>query len=98
MSVLRCGSTRWHMHLRRPVPKGSPGVGPARAAWLAAPVAGACTVALPVFGTDAALEFIVREHPTVVCGTPAQLAMLTAKFDRANTRTVRLWYTSGSVL
>ncbi len=76
----------------------SPGVGPARAAWLAAPVAGACTVALPVFGAEAALELIVREHPTVVCGTPAQLAMLTAKLDRANTRTVRLWYTSGSVL
>ncbi len=76
----------------------SPGVGPARAAWLAAPVAGSCVVALPAFSTDAALEMIVRERPTVVCGTPAQLAMLAAKLDRADCSSVRLWYTAGSVL
>ena len=76
----------------------SPGVGPARAAWLASPVAGSCVVALPVFGINAALEQVERERVTVVCGTPAQLAMLAAKFERHDTSSVRIWYTAGSVL
>lgn len=76
----------------------SPGTGPARAAWLAAPVAGSCVVGMPVFGTDAALELIERERASIVCGTPAQLAMLAPKLNRADTSSVRIWYTAGSVL
>ena len=76
----------------------SPGTGPARAAWLAAPVAGACVIGMPQFGTDAALEWIERERATIVCGTPAQLAMLAVKLKGVDTSTVRLWYTAGSVL
>lgn len=76
----------------------SPGAGPARAAWLASPVAGSCVVAMQVFGTDAALELVERERVTVVCGTPAQLAMLAAKLNHADTSSVRIWYTAGSVL
>lgn len=76
----------------------SPGTGPARAAWLAAPIAGSCVLGMPVFGTDAALSLIERERATIVCGTPAQLAMLAAKLERTDTSTVRIWYTAGSVL
>nr|MDP2190403.1 class I adenylate-forming enzyme family protein [Rhodoferax sp.] len=76
----------------------SPGTGPARAAWLAAPVAGSCVVAMPQFGTDAALALIQSTHATIVCGTPAQLAMLAAKLHGGDTSTVRIWYTAGSVL
>jgi len=76
----------------------SPGAGPARAAWLASPVAGSCVVAIPVFGVGASLELIERERVTVVCGTPAQLAMLAAKLEHCDTSSVRIWYTSGSVL
>ena len=76
----------------------SPGVGPARAAWLAAPVAGACVIGMPVFGTDAALEAIARERPTLVCGTPAQLAMVAAKLDRIDCSSVRFWYAAGAVM
>lgn len=76
----------------------SPGAGPARAAWLASPVAGSCAVAMQVFGSDAALELVERERVTVVCGTPAQLAMLAAKLNHADTSSVRIWYTAGSVL
>ena len=36
----------------------SPGVGPARAAWLASPVAGSCVVAIPQFGIGAALDLV----------------------------------------
>jgi len=76
----------------------SPGVGPARAAWLAAPVAGARVFAMARFGVDAALELIGRERATVVCGTPSQLAMLAPELGRADTSSVRFWYTAGSVL
>ncbi len=76
----------------------SPGTGPARAAWLAAPVAGCCVVGMPVFGTDAALQLIERERASIVCGTPAQLAMLAPKLNRVDTSSVRIWYTAGSVL
>lgn len=76
----------------------SPGVGPARAAWLAAPVVGACVVALPVFGADAALQCIERGRPTVVCGTPSQLAKIAPGLARIDSSSVRLWYMAGSLL
>lgn len=76
----------------------SPGTGPARAAWLAAPVAGSRVVAMPQFGTEAALNLIPSEAVTIVCGTPAQLAMLAARMGNTDTSSVRIWYTAGSVL
>lgn len=76
----------------------SPGTGPARAAWLAAPGAGSCVIGMPVFRTEAALSLIGRERATIVCGTPAQLAMLATKLESADTSSVRIWYTAGSVL
>lgn len=76
----------------------SPGTGPARAAWLAAPVAGSCVIGMPVFGVDATLQLIEAERPTIVCGTPAQLAMLAPRLARTDTSSVRIWYTAGSVL
>ena len=76
----------------------SPGTGPARAAWLAAPMAGSCVIAMPIFGTDAALTLIEREAPTIVCGTPAQLVMLAKKLGSIDSSSVRIWYTAGSVL
>lgn len=76
----------------------SPGTGPARAAWLAAPVAGSCVIGMPVFGIDATLALIANERATIVCGTPAQLAMLAPRLANADTSSVRIWYTAGSVL
>jgi acyl-CoA synthetase (AMP-forming)/AMP-acid ligase II len=76
----------------------SPGTGPARAAWLAAPVSGSCVISMPVFGVDAAVRLIGTEAATIVCGTPAQLAMLAPRLAGADTSSVRIWYTAGSVL
>ncbi len=76
----------------------SPGVGPARAAWLAAPVAGSCVAAVPEFHADAALKRIVEERATIVCGSPSQLAMLAGRLGGADLSSVRLWYTAGAVL
>ncbi len=76
----------------------SPGVGPARAAWLAAPISGSCVVTMPVFSADVAIELIRQLRPTLVCGTPAQLAMLAPKLEAAETSTIRIWYTSGAVM
>jgi cyclohexanecarboxylate-CoA ligase len=76
----------------------SPGTGPARAAWLAAPIAGSSVIGMPIFGTDAALQLIERERATVVCGTPAQLVMLASKLGSIDSSSVRIWYTAGSVL
>jgi cyclohexanecarboxylate-CoA ligase len=76
----------------------SNGTGPARPAWLAAPIAGACIIGMPVFGADAALDLIERECPTMVCGTPAQLAILAKQLDSIDTASVRFWYAAGSVL
>lgn len=76
----------------------SPGTGPARAAWLAAPVAGSCVIGMPVFGADASLQLIATERASIVCGTPAQLAILAPKLKDADTSSVRIWYTAGSVL
>ena len=52
---------------------------------------------MPVFGSDAALTLIVRERPTIVCGTPAQLVMLAKNLKRIDI-SVRIWYTAGAVL
>ncbi len=76
----------------------SPGTGPARAAWLAGPFAGSCVVALPKFGSEAALSLAEKVNATMVCGTPAQLAMLAAKLDNADLSHLRIWYTAGSVV
>ncbi len=76
----------------------SHGTGPAKPAWLAAPIAGSCVIGVPVFGADTALRLIERERPTVVCGTPAQLMMLAKNLASIDTSSVRIWYTAGSVL
>ncbi len=76
----------------------SHGTGPAKPAWLAAPLAGSCVIGVPVFGADTALRLIERERPTVVCGTPAQLMMLAKNLASIDTSSVRIWYTAGSVL
>jgi len=76
----------------------SHGTGPAKPAWLAAPIAGACVIGMPVFATDTALSLIKREAPTIVCGTPAQLVMLANGIGGTDTASVRFWYTAGSVL
>ncbi len=76
----------------------SPGVGPARAAWLAAPICGSYVVTMPIFSADGAVDLIIRERPTMVCGTPAQLAMLAPKLESADISSIRIWYTSGAVM
>lgn len=76
----------------------SHGTGPARPAWLAAPIAGARVIGMPVFGADAALRLIEREAPSIVCGTPAQLVMLSKNLGNIDCTSVRIWYTAGSVL
>ncbi|MFQ5829273.1 MAG: class I adenylate-forming enzyme family protein [Candidatus Methylomirabilia bacterium] len=76
----------------------SAGAGPGRTPWLAAPMAGATVIAVPIFRTEAALEAVERERATIVCGTPAQLAMLLPHLGRFEVAAVRLWYTAGSVL
>ena len=94
-----CKRARAQSHLLALVPEDillvlSVGTGPARAAWLAAPVAGSCVVGMPVFRTDAALDLIERERASIVCGTPAQLAMLAPKLGQVDTSSVRIWYTA----
>lgn len=76
----------------------SPGTGPARVGWLAAPIAGSCVIVMPRFATDSALALVQRTGATIVCGTPAQLAMLVTKLDVADTSSVRIWYAVGSVM
>lgn len=76
----------------------SHGPGPARPAWLGAPMAGACIVAMPIFSAGRALELIKSERPSLICATPAQLAMLIPDLDAANTASIRIWYTSGAVM
>jgi cyclohexanecarboxylate-CoA ligase len=76
----------------------SHGTGPAKPAWLAAPIAGSCVIGVPVFSADTALHLIERERPTVVCGTPAQLMMLAKNLGSIDTASVRIWYTAGAVL
>lgn len=76
----------------------SAGTGPGKTSWLAAPLAGAAVVAIPVFSAGPALEAIGRGRATIVCGTPAQLAMLLPEMSRFDMATVRVWYTAGAVL
>lgn len=76
----------------------SPGTGPARVGWLAAPIAGSCVIVMPRFATENALALVQRTGATIVCGTPAQLAMLVTKLDVADTSSVRIWYAVGSVM
>lgn len=76
----------------------SPGTGPARVGWLAAPIAGSCVIVMPRFATENALALVQSAGATIVCGTPAQLAMLVTKLDVADTSTVRIWYSVGSVM
>jgi len=76
----------------------SAGTGPGKTPWLAAPLAGAATVTLPVFTPEHALRLLAHERASVVCGTPAQLALLLPHLDGATCDTVRVWYTAGAVL
>ena len=76
----------------------SHGTGPGKTPWLAAPMAGATVVAVSVFHAAPALDVAARERATVVCGTPAQLAMLLPHLDRVELPRLRVWYTAGSVL
>ena len=76
----------------------SHGTGPGKTPWLAAPMAGATVVAVSVFHPAPALDVAARERATVVCGTPAQLAMLLPHLDRVELPRLRVWYTAGSVL
>ncbi|MDP6174270.1 MAG: class I adenylate-forming enzyme family protein [Rhodospirillales bacterium] len=76
----------------------SHGPGPARPAWLGAPMAGACIHAMPIFSAEKAVQLIASEKPSLVCATPAQLAMMAPDLDEANTASIRIWYTSGAVM
>ena len=76
----------------------SHGTGPARPAWLGAPLIGASIIAMPIFAADKAVELMRCEHPTMVCATPTQLAMMAPLFDDAALSGLRLWYTSGAVV
>ena len=76
----------------------STGTGPGKTPWLAAPLAGACVVTLPVFRPLAALELAARERATMIAGTPAQLTMMLPELGRFDLSSVRVWYTAGSVL
>lgn len=76
----------------------SHGTGPARPAWLGAPLVGACIVCVPVFSAEKAVAAMRAERPTLVCATPAQLAMMVPLLDAAATVNLRLWYTSGAVV
>ena len=76
----------------------SHGTGPARPAWLAAPMIGAGIVTMPIFTAEGALTLIEAERPNLVCATPAQLAMLAPGLSGINCASVRIWYTSGAVM
>ena len=76
----------------------SHGTGPARPAWLAAPMIGASIVTMPIFAAETALALIEAERPSLVCATPAQLAMMAPGLGSIDTGSVRIWYTSGAVM
>src|SRR5262249_27464717 len=76
----------------------SAGTGPGKTPWLAAPIAGATVVTVPIFRPTTALEVLVREHVSIVAGTPAQLTMMLPELPRYDVSSVRVWYTAGSVL
>ena len=76
----------------------SHGTGPARPAWLAAPMIGASIVTMPIFSAEPALALIETERPSLVCATPAQLAMMAPGLGGIDAACVRIWYTSGAVM
>jgi acyl-CoA synthetase (AMP-forming)/AMP-acid ligase II len=76
----------------------SNGTGPGKTPWLAAPLAGATVLAMPVFHPEPALALAAEARATIVCGTPAQLAMLLPYLDHGDLEHLRVWYTAGSVL
>ena len=76
----------------------SHGTGPARPAWLGAPLVGASIIATPIFAAEKAVELMRLEAPTMVCATPTQLAMMAPLLDDAALAGLRLWYTSGAVV
>jgi acyl-CoA synthetase (AMP-forming)/AMP-acid ligase II len=76
----------------------SHGTGPARPAWLAAPMIGASIVTMPIFSPEPALALIGAERPSLVCATPAQLAMMAPGLGGIDTGSIRIWYTSGAVM
>lgn len=76
----------------------SNGTGPGKTPWLAAPLAGAGVVAVPVFHPEPALAVAAEARATVICGTPAQLAMLLPYLEHVDLKHLRVWYTAGSVL
>src|SRR5262249_45945049 len=76
----------------------SAGTGPGKTPWLAAPLVGATIVATPIFRPEEALLLAEAERATIVCGTPAQLAMLLSHLASFDLSRVRIWYTAGSVL
>jgi len=76
----------------------SHGTGPARPAWLAAPMIGASIVTMPIFSAAPALRLIEAERPSLVCATPAQLAMIAPGLGGIDAGSVRIWYTSGAVM
>jgi cyclohexanecarboxylate-CoA ligase len=76
----------------------STGTGPGKTPWLAAPLVGAAIVATPIFRPEQALVLVEAEQATIVCGTPAQLAMMLPRLASFDLSSVRVWYTAGSVL
>jgi acyl-CoA synthetase (AMP-forming)/AMP-acid ligase II len=76
----------------------SAGTGPGKTPWLAAPLVGATIVATPLFRPEQALALAKAERATIVCGTPAQLAMMLPHLASFDLSSVRVWYTAGSVL
>src|SRR5262249_47234482 len=58
----------------------------------------ATVVTVPIFRPTTALEVLVREHVSIVAGTPAQLTMMLPELPRYDVSGVRVWYTAGSVL
>ncbi len=76
----------------------STGTGPGKTPWLAAPLVGATIIATPIFRPEEALALAEAERATIVCGTPAQLAMMLPHLASFDLSRVRVWYTAGSVL
>ncbi len=76
----------------------SAGTGPGKTPWLAAPLVGATIVAVPIFRPELTLRLTEGERATIVCGTPAQFAMMLPHLASFDLSSVRVWYTAGSVL
>ncbi len=76
----------------------SPGTGPGKTSWLAAPLVGSAIIAMPVFRPEKALELAEAEGATMVCGTPAQFARMLPHLGSFRLSRVRVWYMAGAVL